>query len=593
MLDIRPGSWVGPYKVIAPLEEAARGGTASLFLAQLARLEGTQLVILKIVPVEDEGYDERGALRLDALRKEVETLQKLRHPNIVKIYPIPSRNGPREHYIARATNVPGNPWFCAMEHLGEDSLESRLRELTVLPLGEAVEIAYQIGSALDYMHSKGYAHWDIKPDNILFRYDLSRDGLVEAVLTDFGIARENHEPAVVAGTRWYISPERVRLVEGEIALDQIIDQRPADVFALGMVLYEMLAGELPFPGSEKEVKYAILGEPPIPLTDFNYEVPVMVEDTIFQALEKNPANRPTMEEMLNMLDRTVPAPRIGIQPLLVSGAAPAPVPVGAGVMGTTAVGRPARARPSAAAVERRKRKPSPIPAAMSGPVPMRAGVTGTAAVSRHVRAKPSAETLRRQGRKPSLIQRLAPGVALTAMVAVLVVAAWLGVQRPGILPMLSPRPVAIAPTSVPSHTLASASSPTPTPTPVSTATLTEMPAPVSPMQTPTNPSLDEIGQLRRDMNERFERMESRLDNMTGQFNERFDNMTGQFNQRFDNMTSQFNGRFDNMTNEFSKRFDNMTGQFSERFDKIYGLLIGTFIVAIGALITGIIGLVKR
>ncbi len=319
MLEIRVGSRVGPYKIVAPLKEAARGGMATLFLAQLARLEGTQLVILKIVPVEEEG----GIAELNALRKEVEILQKLRHPNIVKIYPIPSRSGRREHYIARATNVPGNPWFCAMEHLGGGSLESRLRELALLPLGEAVEIACQIGSALDYMHSKGYVHWDVKPDNILFRYDMSENGIVEAVLIDFGIARGTHEPAVVAGTVRYMSAERLRVHMGEVPPEQIMDQRPADVYALGVVLYEMLAGDLPFVAEdEASIKSAILEEPPIPLTDFNYEVPAVVEDVIFQGLEKNPANRPPMEEMVTMLDRAVPAPRVSTQLLPVFGAAP-------------------------------------------------------------------------------------------------------------------------------------------------------------------------------------------------------------------------------------------------------------------------------
>ena len=324
MLDIRAGSRVGPYRIIAPLEEAARGGMSTLFLAQLAQVDVTQFVIVKVVSVEDEGGEGRGILALDALRKEVGILQKLRHPGIVKIYPIPSRDGRREHYISRAANVPGKPWFCALEHLEGGSLETRLQELTVLPLEEAVEIAYQIGSALDYMHARGYVHWDVKPDNILFRYALSENGAIEAVLTDFGIARSTHEPAVVAGSVRYMSPERLRVHLGEIPPDQVMDQRPADVYALGLVLYEMLAGDLPFVAEDMEgIKSAIVGEVPIPLTDFNREVPPVVEDIIFQALEKNPAARPTMEKMVTMMDRAVPAPRVGVRAPSIPGAEPA------------------------------------------------------------------------------------------------------------------------------------------------------------------------------------------------------------------------------------------------------------------------------
>ncbi len=308
MLEIKRGSWVGPYKVIKPLEEEITGAMATLFLAQLVQPEGTQLVVLKVVP-EEEGAEER----INALRKEVEILRKLRHPNIIKVYPIPSRKR-GEFYISRATNVPGKPWFCALEYLKGGSLRTRLQELGSLPLEEAVEIAYQIGSALDYMHSKGYVHWDVKPENISFRYELSEEGKIEAVLTDFGIARGTHEPAEVTGTVDYMSPERLKVHMGEIPPDQITDQRPADVYALGVVLYEMLTGSLPFVGEDKEsLKYAILEEQPIPLTDFKPDVPAVIEDVIFQALEKDPAERPTMEEMVTMLDRAAPLIRIGIR----------------------------------------------------------------------------------------------------------------------------------------------------------------------------------------------------------------------------------------------------------------------------------------
>ncbi|MDY6877157.1 MAG: serine/threonine-protein kinase [Chloroflexota bacterium] len=361
MLDIRAGSRVGPYKVVAPLEEAARGGTSTLFLAQLAQVDGSQLVIVKLVPVEGEGGEGGGVFELNALRKEVGILQKLRHPGIVKIYPIPSRNGRRERYISRAANVPGKPWFCALEHLGGGSLESRLKELTILPLGEAVEIAYQIGAALDYMHAKGYVHWDVKPDNILFRHPWSENGAgaVEAVLTDFGIARSTHEPAVVAGSVRYMSPERLRVHLGEIPPDQVMDQRPADVYALGLVLYEMLSGDLPFAAEDMEsIKIAILEDTPIPLTDFNPEVPPAVEDIIFQALNKHPAARPAMEEMVTMLDRAVPAPRVGVRVPSMPGVGGEMAEGGAVRMGVS-TRRPAPSRPGEREVEPRERRPSP------------------------------------------------------------------------------------------------------------------------------------------------------------------------------------------------------------------------------------------
>jgi len=431
MLDIRAGSRVGPYKIIAPLEEAARGGTSTLFLAQLAQVDRTQLVIVKIVPVE-EGNGERGLFALNALRKEVEILQKLRHPSIVKVYPIPSRNGRREHYISRATNVPGNPWFCVLEYLGGGSLESRLQELGVIPLEEAVEIAYQVGSALDYMHAKGYVHWDVKPDNILFRYARSENGIIEAVLTDFGIARSTHEPAVVAGSVRYMSPERLRVHLGELPPDQIMDQRPADVYALGLVLYEMLAGCLPFVAEDEEgIKSAILEETPIPLTDFNYEIPPVVEDIIFQALEKDPTNRPTMEEMVTMLDRAVPAPRLGM-----------PAPAVPGTESAEAIGW-----------------------VTTGAIPRRAGPS-----------RAGEREAERPERKPSLVRRWRPAL-IGAAVALLVFICAAALIFPQSFPMALPW----SPTDTP----------TPTATPTTTPTPTPVPSPVAISISPNSASTDE------------------------------------------------------------------------------------------------------
>lgn len=447
MLDIRAGSRVGPYKVIAPLEEAVRGGTSTLFLAQLARVEGTQLVIIKLVPVEEGSGEGQGLFELNALRREVEILQKLRHPNIVKLYPIPSRSGQREHYISRATNVPGGPWFCTMEYLGGGSLESRFQEMAILPSEEAVEVAYQIGSALDYMHAKGYVHWDVKPDNILFRDTRSENGTIQAVLTDFGIARSTHEPAVVAGSVRYMSPERLRVHVGEVSPEQIMDQRPADVYALGVVLYEMLAGNLPFVAEGEEgIKSAILEEPPIPLTDFNYEVSPVLEDIIFQAMEKEPANRPTMEEMITMMDKAVPAPRLGVSALPVAGAEPAAEAV------------------------------VPIAAPRRRPAP---------------RAREEQEAEKREP-KPSLAKRLMPSlIGAAAMLLIFVCAAtFLFPEKlPVVMPWATDTPTPTAtptntPTPTPTNTPTATPTDTPTPTPTSTKTPTPMPT-ETPSPTPT------------------------------------------------------------------------------------------------------------
>lgn len=115
-LGIRTGDRVGRYKITARVKEAATGGTSRLFAAQLAQVDGAQRVLLKSPSLEQGDR----MLAFNALRREVDLLHRLRNPGIVNIYPIPSPKERKEHYISRATNVGGKPWFCVLEYLGGD-----------------------------------------------------------------------------------------------------------------------------------------------------------------------------------------------------------------------------------------------------------------------------------------------------------------------------------------------------------------------------------------------------------------------------------------------------------------------------------------
>ena len=192
MAEITLGAIIGPFTIVEALP-AGHGGMARVFIATVSvsaalRAAGAtpaaqlsagnvdalpEKVALKIARVITPGESAASeqAVYFEALNNEVETLKRLRHPNIVRLYPIP-RGLPRNPYAARATELDGNPWFCAMEYLGGGSLESRIKALGALPLAEAMEIAYQVGLALDHVHTKGMAHLDVKPENVLLRWPL-------------------------------------------------------------------------------------------------------------------------------------------------------------------------------------------------------------------------------------------------------------------------------------------------------------------------------------------------------------------------------------------------------------------------------------
>jgi len=217
----------------------------------------------------------------DAVKEEADYLANLRrvldHPNILKILPLPFSDNEREYYAAR--DLATNRWYLALEYADGGSLRDKLNREGIIPLEEAVKIISQVGEALEYAHSQGIIHRDCKPSNILFKRLPS--GEYRVLLADFGIAgnRLVAGRAASAGTRGYMSPEQVK---GEVA-----DHR-SDIYALGVILYEMLTGRLPSTNIASR-----LSSPRLPRE---------VEAVIRKALEPDPSRRfQSVREMLMAL----------------------------------------------------------------------------------------------------------------------------------------------------------------------------------------------------------------------------------------------------------------------------------------------------
>ena len=208
--------------------------------------------------------------RIERFNREARAAGRLDHPNIVSVFDFGEENG---------------RYFIAMEYLEGQSLRDAMQVRGAYPVREALEIVCQILDALAYAHSKKVIHRDIKPDNI----HVLPGGQVK--LTDFGIARLSDESALTAdgqifGTPSYMSPEQI---EG-----RGLDHR-SDLFSLGVVLYEMLAGRKPFVGDGVvAITYAIMNAEPPPLSG----VPAGIEQLVRGALSKNPNQRPASADQM-------------------------------------------------------------------------------------------------------------------------------------------------------------------------------------------------------------------------------------------------------------------------------------------------------
>ena len=242
--------------------EIGHGAMATVYLAH--DLKHDRDVAVKVLR-DDVGF----ALGAERFRREIELVTHLSHPHILPIYDSGQADG---------------ELFYVMPYVEGESLRSKLIRERQLSIDEAVRITCEVASALDHSHRHGIIHRDIKPENILLE-----DG--QALLADFGIARaaalsgeKLTSTGVSLGTPTYMSPEQGMA-------DPNIDAR-TDIYSLGCVLYEMLAGQPPFTGNTTQALIARHSLDQVPsLSVVRSSVPEEVEDAVLRALEKVPADR--------------------------------------------------------------------------------------------------------------------------------------------------------------------------------------------------------------------------------------------------------------------------------------------------------------
>src|SRR5262249_36061253 len=262
------GAKLGRYEVCSQL---GAGGMGEVYLAQDTRLD--RKVALKILPSEVAADPDR----MKRFVQEAKAASGLNHPNIITIYEIDQAD---------------STFFIATEFIEGSTLRERMRAQP-LSLGEVLSVAVQIASALTAAHANGIVHRDIKPENIILRSDgiakvlgfgrakLTAQGSQE--LVDSQAPTRGHiqtDSGIVMGTAIYMSPEQARGYQ--------VDAR-TDIFSLGVVIYELLTGHLPFEGSSiYEIVSSILTDRESPtLYHFSPEVPAELERIVSKALRKN------------------------------------------------------------------------------------------------------------------------------------------------------------------------------------------------------------------------------------------------------------------------------------------------------------------
>ena len=448
-MDELIGKGFGPYKV---LDKIGEGGMAVVYRAYQESLgRYAAIKVLRAELARDEEFVAR-------FRREALAVAQLNHPNILHVYDAGVANG---------------VYFMAMGFVDGGSLKDLVAQGPVEP-AYAASIGAQLADALDYAHKQGIVHRDVKPSNVL----MTRDG--RPMLTDFGIAKALYESAALTrtgisiGTPEYMAPEQIQ--------GQPVDGR-TDIYALGIVLYEMVTGWAPFSTpTPVATLYKQVNEPPPPLHQVNVNVPDWLEGVVGKALAKRPEGR---YQQASELAAALRSRGVGASPL--AAAAPAVAAVGP----DTTAGRPAakgaglrQPGPAIAASA-----PTPTPAPIAKPATARADHGATP-----VPVAPVQEAPKKRGKAvPILIAAIAllvvalaaggaylafggKGNDVAGVITVVVVSGDTAGPAPTTEVQPSPTPVIIVASSTPAPAATNTQAPAATSTRAPTATSTQAPA---------------------------------------------------------------------------------------------------------------------
>ena len=298
---IQPGDKIGPYRVVRGFQ--GRGGMGAIFEVEVReKYQQPEIPNRLALKVAKDEYQA-------SLVTESDFLSRFEHPNVVRIYPIAGRHKPV--YAARTQLSSGWVWYYTMELVRGGSLEHRLtRPSTVTdllrpsPSGirrlgvlEAIGVGIQLAGALEHIHTQNVVNLDVKPGNVLFRkrrFEFVRGSVPEAVICDFGIARDVRYPRtglLGVATPEYVSPEQASEPTGSYSAPerssrsshQMVDTR-SDIFSLGVLLYEGLTGTLPFENLARVVDPNYVPTPPRQLRS---SIPQRLDEIVMRALAKN------------------------------------------------------------------------------------------------------------------------------------------------------------------------------------------------------------------------------------------------------------------------------------------------------------------
>ena len=288
---------------------SSRGGTASVYLARPLNKPDLKAA------VKFAHSDSRNVVDEDVLlRHEAGLLSQpdWRHPGILRLFPIIHLN--KAQYVLRATGVENEPSFFVMEYLPGKTLSEWLDKVVKYPFDWKIEFLYQLATTLAFIHEKGYAHRDLKPDNILFRDAPTALFVPQPVMIDFALTSNGQSSLALIENSYtpeYASPERVMKANHMIPEEFSLKPEPQDVWSFGLIVYELFTGSLPLRGNAKEIRTTLITRNfDEKFIKDNPNLPSDIADFVRFLLKPDPEKRPTMRRIIDLLEQKYRPPRV-------------------------------------------------------------------------------------------------------------------------------------------------------------------------------------------------------------------------------------------------------------------------------------------
>ncbi len=283
-------------------QKLATSGMSNIFLCHETKRPNFKMVLkIQLTTGAKDAYAE-------VLRQEATLLNQMRHPNIVRIYPLQVEGVKQRVFSAQETHWPDAPWYFVMEYVSGGILENYGEVIKKFPLGWRLELIYQLLLTVEYIHDQGWAHCDLKPSNVVFRGAPNANGMPRIALVDFGSLSPVDQLLRPSATVRYSSPEMLEAIENP-KLIPLVRPSKSDIWAMGALIFEIITGRPLITSMDKDQAIAAVKSGHYDdMQELDPTVPRSLARLVDFMCQRDPARRPTPARVIEILEQDVMLP---------------------------------------------------------------------------------------------------------------------------------------------------------------------------------------------------------------------------------------------------------------------------------------------